>query len=229
MPYDQNKELVDFFSTYPEFYYDKHDIIIQPGDEPDSIYYITNGFVKQYATSLEGQELILNIFGPHSFFYAIFQPDGSKHDYYFSGLTMIEGHKAPRHEVKEFMHGKPEVLAQLLERRQYGIIGMFSRMEALVFGNAQSKVATAIVFCANRFGLPGIKKGEIRLDLPLTHKEIGHIAGLTRESVSYEMAEFQKQGIISMNKHIVTIHNMESLLDESVLNQEAERRKWGVL
>lgn len=61
----------------------------------------------------------------------------------------------------------------------------------------------------------GIKKSDgILIDLPLTNQELGNFCGTTRESTNHLLNELKREGIISINKRKITIHDLQYLRNE---------------
>jgi CRP-like cAMP-binding protein len=83
-------------------------------------------------------------------------------------------------------------------------------MEYLVFSNAYTKIATTLISCANKFGEIQ-KNNSTIIDIPLTHKDIATLVGITRETTSLEMKKLEKQGFISRDGRRLIINNVKKL------------------
>ena len=53
--------------------------------------------------------------------------------------------------------------------------------------------------------------GKNTLPFPLTHQEIANLTGMFRETISISMQELKKAGIISIDKHLISIENKKGL------------------
>lgn len=61
----------------------------------------------------------------------------------------------------------------------------------------------------------GIKKSDgILIDLSITNQELGNFCGMTRESVNRALSELKKDGIMSISRGKIIIHNLQYLKDE---------------
>jgi CRP/FNR family transcriptional regulator len=79
-------------------------------------------------------------------------------------------------------------------------------MELLKLGNAFQNVAYIVGLCADQFGT---KNGDmVTIDLPLAHKDIASMVGLTRETVSLEMKKMEQLGVIAYKRNNITIKDM---------------------
>ena len=63
-----NQKLEVFFVQFKKQIYKKRELLIRTDEEPRGIFYLKRGRVKQYAISKKGDELVVNIFKPYTFF-----------------------------------------------------------------------------------------------------------------------------------------------------------------
>lgn len=201
--------------------YNKKEVIVRADDNPPGVFYLKEGYARLYTVSPTGQELTLNIFKPGSYFSMMWAIGETRNTYFFEALTKIELLKAPKEALVEFVRQEPEVLFELTRRILIGLDGLLGVMESLMFGNAYNKVAMVLVIAAKRFGKKE-ENGEIALDLPLTHQIIATLAGLTRETTSLVLKEFEKGKIIYSKRPFLVISNMEKLEQESSLPKQED-------
>lgn len=212
-----SQQLREFFSAHPLLTFKAGDVIIRPDDEIHFVYFVESGYVSQQVVSENGEDFILNIYRPGSYFPISLILHGVKNDCSYEALTKIAVRKAPVREVLQFMGKNPAVMQELLVRLASGLNSMASKTEALVFGTASRKVAATLYFTAQRFGKPdaaGKPNGQATIiDFPLTHKRIAAMTGITRETASIEMAKLKKQGVLSYKGKQVKIFDMATLYD----------------
>lgn len=198
------EELDRFFQKYPLLTLKRKDVLFHSHDKPSGVYYVKSGFVRNYAISLSGDEFTQIIFKERDFFPMSWAINNTKNVHTYEALTDIEVWKAPRAEFQEYIRSNPHILFELVKRIIVRLKGIQQRIEELAFGNANHKVASILLICADRFG---IKTTEgVKILVPLTHKDIAALVGLTRETVSIEMNKLKKKGVfISKNGHIVIL------------------------
>lgn len=200
----------EFFARYKPVTYQRKTLVIKPDQMLDAIYFVKTGYVKQSAIGPNGDEFILNIYKPGSFFAISLALHRHESHYSFEAMTDVELVKAPTKEILQLLRTKPDLAYDLLMRVTSGLNSMVSRMETIIFGSAGQKVAAAVWQNAHRFG----KKqpdGSITLQLPLTHQQLASLTGLTRETVSIEMAKLKKQQILDYQGKVITIFSLENL------------------
>ncbi|MFZ5438059.1 MAG: Crp/Fnr family transcriptional regulator [Patescibacteria group bacterium] len=208
--------LKSFFENYRTFTYKTGETIIQPGDKLTTIYYLESGYVSQQVISENGEDFILNIFKPGSYFPISLVLQGSENEYFYESLTEVRIKKAPIKEVLLFLKNNPQAMEELLLRLSAGLNMLANRTEALVFGDAGRKVAATLYFTAQRFGKTKNKKTII--NFPLTHKRIATMTGITRETVSIEMSKLKKSQIIDYQGKQVSVLDMKKLHHSCLCN-----------
>lgn len=192
----------------------KNQLILGPAAEPSGIFFIKSGFVRLYLISEGGKELTLNIFKPGTYFSMIWALNNVPNIYFYESLTDVLLLKAPKNEVVKYIQSNPSILYDLTKRTLSGLDGMTRLMEALLTGNAYQQISSVMLILARRFGKNG-KNHEIVIDLPLTHRIIGTLAGLSRESTTVELGKLTKQKIISQKDRLLLVTNIKRLEEES--------------
>ena len=204
---DLLNKLEPFFREYKPLFYRKGQVIVHPQDEINSVYFIEKGYVKFYFISQNGKEITFLIYSPGYFFPVLYTFLGSETKYYFEALTPLILRKAPREIFTNLISKNSESLILIGREIVIRLQELLERIEFLTLGNASQNVAFILSDCAGRFGN---KSGTAyRINVPLVHKDIASMAGLTRETVSIEMKKFQDQGLISYRGKYIVIKNLE--------------------
>lgn len=207
------KKVEAFFDRYKKQTYRKGEILVRADDAPSGVFYLTEGQVKMYFISRKGDEIVLNIFRPVSFFpmsWAINQTDNT---YYYEAMTEVALSRAPREDVISFIKRNPEVMYDLLSRLYRGIDGIFSRMAYLMAGNANARLISELIIAAKRFGG---KAADGSVTIAITEKDLGTQTGLTRETISREMKVLKDKNIVTFQKNKLVIHGLAKLEDELI-------------
>lgn len=204
-----------FFAKFNSpLYYKKEEIILRPGENPSGIYYIKKGYVRLYSVSKSGQEITFNIYRPKTYLFMMRAITNTPNNYFFETITEVEILKAPVEESIEFIKSEPDLLYALTKRIFSGLEGMIDVIQALLGGNARSKIATVILMLTKRFGIKR-KNGDVMIQIPLTHRLLASLAGLTRETTSLELAILQGKKIIQIENHKCTVKKFAKLEFES--------------
>lgn len=209
--------LYNFFSKYPVRTFKKKQTIINAGDDLQKMFFIKKGYVRLYSISHEGKELTLMISKPGDVFtfYSVFI---SKMNYPFFAETMTPAEiiAAPADEFIKFAKSSAEIAFNIAGRLMIRFYRAYRRMEHLAFGNAYSKTASILFIFAQGFGKK-VRKN-IVIQLPLTHKDVASLVGLSRETASLEIEKLHKKGIIDSQGRNFVIKNMKKLEKEAQLD-----------
>lgn len=206
-------KLEQFFLQFKRINYKKNSLVIRADDIPSGIYYIHKGYIKVYALSEKGQELTLIILKPHDFFPVVWAINDSPNTQFCEAITAVELSRAPKEEFIKFINDNSDVLRGVLSKVLTRFEGLLERMEYLVFGNAYQKVASILVICAERFGVK--KENKIIIRVPLTHKDIANLVGLTRETISVELEKLEKFNLCTKEGRFFTVKNLDKLKNEA--------------
>lgn len=204
-----------FFTQYTKLTYHPREVVLRAGDPPPGIYYLKEGFVRQYYISPAGDTLVMHLFKPGSFFPMTFAVNQTPNTYYYETVTPVVVWRAPVEVVRAFLAKEPEVLFSFTERLLLGLSGLLKRMEGFIFDSAYEKIVLLIVYLATSVGE---KKagGGISIPFPLTHREIAAWVGATRETASLQMEVLKKKGFITYTRSAISIKNINALLKEAV-------------
>jgi len=205
-----SQKLENFFKKYKHHIYKKGEILIKVDDDPEGVFYLTHGTVKEYAISKKGEELVINVFKPVSFFPMSWAINQTPNSYYYEALEEVEIWKAPREEVVEFIKTNPDVLFNLMSRVYKGVDGILMRMVYLMSGEAYSRVITELLIAAKRFG----KSNGTTVELHLSEKDIANQAGMARETVSREIKVLKDKNFVSFSNNILVIKKLDDLEKE---------------
>lgn len=206
-----NEKIEDFFSIYKHQIYKKGEILIRSDEEPQGVFYLKSGLVRQYSISKDGDELTLNIYKPEAFFPLMNVFTKIPNTYYFEAITDVQVFKGNQEEVAEFLKKDPEVLQDLIVRLYRGMHGLLSRIEYLLSGSAYSKIIFTLLNFAYRFGE---QKESKKVEITITHREIASLTGLTKETISRECSKLSENGLIENTKNHVVIRSLQKLEDE---------------
>lgn len=210
------ERLNKFFSKFKKLQYKKGELILRGGDSPQGVYFIEKGYVKDYSISKEGEELTLIIFKPEDFFPLQWVFNNKPNVHYFEAMTSVEIWRCPKSDFITFIEANPEIFFELTSHIMLRLGGITQRMEYLAFGNAYQKVASIIMICAERFGEEKDDGWIIRI--PLTHREVAMLVGMTRETVSIEIKKLERKGIINYKGRSIFVKDLTKLKEESLFS-----------
>ncbi len=208
-----SKELQDFFEKYPVLEYKKGQTIFRADETPQGVYIIKKGYTRAYKISEKGEELTLMTFKQNEIFPISLAINNRWNEYFCESITDTSLWRVPHEDFITFIKNKPDILFEITQTILARLGGLLLRMEHLNLGTSNSRVASIIKIYSERFGR--VKDEKITIDVPLSHRDISTLIGLTRETVSISMHHFKEKKIIDYKGKIITV------LDEKKLNHES--------
>lgn len=206
---DKSKEFEDFFAQFKPRSYKKGELLIRSDDDPQGIFCLIKGYVRQYTISKVGIELTLNILRPISYFPMVWAVNGTPNVYNFEALTDVSVGRAPRDEVVTFIKDKPKIIFKLMSELLEDYDETLTRVEHLVFSDAYRRVISVILYIAKHFGSNDGK--QTMVGNRFTHQDIATLVGVARETASSEMGKLEKKGLVEYSDHLIVIKSIRNL------------------
>jgi len=208
------KEFESFYKQFITREYKKGETLIRADDDPQGIFCLTKGYVRQYTISSTGIELTLHIHKPISYFPMVWAINGTPNVYYYEALTPVNVGRAPRDQVVNFIKDKPTVIFELMSVLLEDYAETLTRVEHLVFSDAYRRVISILLYIGKHFGE---KKNEgIIINHYFTQQDIATLVGIARETASIEMAKLEKKGLIKHLGNSIFLENLKNLETELV-------------
>lgn len=203
------QELEDFYKQFTIRYYKKSEMLIRADDDPQGIFFLKKGYVRQYTISKTGFELSLHILKPISYFPMVWAINGTPNVYFFEALTPVEVGRAPREQVVNFIKDKPTIIFELMSELLEDYAETLTRVEHLVFSDAYRRVISVLLYIAKHFGETH-NKGTI-VHHRFTQQDIATLVGVARETASNEMVKLEKKGLVKYIDHSILFENLQKL------------------
>ncbi len=205
----KTKELSEFYKQFQIRKYKKGEMLIRADDDPQGIFCLISGYVRQYTISKNGSELTLHILKPVSYFPMVWAINGTPNIYYFEALTPVEVGRAPRDELVNFIKDKPVIIFELMSELLEDYAETLTRVENLVFSDAYRRVISILLYIIKHFGEKRIDGFFVKHRF--TQQDIATLVGIARETASLEMARLEKAGLVRYENHSMVFKNTKKL------------------
>lgn len=209
MEADIAQKVDSFFRQFKHQLFKKGEVLIRADDEPSGIFYLQGGHVKKYAISEKGDEVVVNIFKPISFFPMSWAINNTHNTYFYEAITIVEVWRAPKEDSIEFLKQNSDVLYNLLSRVYKGTDGLETRMTYLMLGSAYDRLISELLISARRFG-DKVESGR-SIRIKISEKDLATQSGMTRETVSRELKILKEKKFLTFNKGELIILDLEEL------------------
>ncbi len=207
------------FSQYPTIKIPKGEIFIKPEDTFENLYFIKTGYVRAYTVTIKGENS-LNLFRPITMISFIHFMTKHKNDFYFQALTSLELHVVSHSEFRKLLAKDPSISSLVMDFFSGSLLNLFVNQGNIINGNAQNKIASVLLQLTDDYGEQ--KNNKLVVNFPATHRIIANIVGLTRETTSVQMSNFQKAGVISTKRAHFTVLDLEKLKKMSILQRSTD-------
>jgi len=192
---------------------EKGQYLFQEGMDAEELYIVITGKVQISKVTADGRELTLRIAGENDICGELTLFTNSP-KYLLSALVVEEGEIAViKKDVIEIEIFKDSALAfEFMKWMSDHFRKTQTKFRDLVLHGKKGALFSTLIRMTNSYGV--MKKDGILIDLPLTNQELGNFCGTSRESTNKFLNELKREGIISVNKGKITIHDLQYLRDE---------------
>lgn len=204
-------QLTTFFASYPVRTYSSGSIIIYAGDQPNGIYFIESGLIRQYFISKQGTEFSIMLHKPGSLFPLPYIFSHNPSDTFFEAMSPeVQIHIAPVTQVHTFLQKNPSILFELFKKLALDIELMEKFLEFEVLGDAYIKLAFSLYILVKQFGKKQAD-GKLLINLKMTQLELASFSALTHETVNRKLMELKKHTIVEIKDSYLIVSNYSKL------------------
>lgn len=200
------------FNECPSGAFAKGDTIITAGENPTGVNYLESGIVEEYDITPEGTKVIVNVFKVGSFFPMSWAMNDTPNRYFFSALTDVTVRIDNPSNTLEFLKSNPDILYDLLSRVFKGTDAILRRLVHATSSVSSKRLMFELLLEAYRFGKD---TGEGQKQINIRQNVLAARSGLARETVSRELQQLEKKGLILRYKQGIVINTakIEQALD----------------
>jgi CRP/FNR family transcriptional regulator len=190
-------------------------ILINEGFSADRVFVISSGSVKLMASSADGRLLILRVATPGEVIGLGALSVGAHYRITAITLGPCIIRSIPRLDFLRLMRDSVEISLGISAAitRDYNAAVLSARRLGLS-SSAAGKLASALLDWARMDHLddsPAHTNLPISFPMPLTHEELGSLAGISRETVSRLLTKFRREGLIDQTDQQMVLHHPNQL------------------
>ncbi len=189
--------------------YARGQTIFMRGDPGTSLYIIESGIVKIIVTSPEGKALIVNVLGAGEFFGELALLDGEPRSADAQAQEHCQLLLLPRDAFLKFLRAHIEAAIKLLAVVSRRLRQDVQLAQDAAFLDVPARLAQAILWLANSQAQPRGSGAAVMMHV--TQSELAERIGATRESVNKWLRLFQRQGMINLQRGVITVLQPEEL------------------
>ncbi len=187
-------------------------VLYFPNDSADNIYLLKVGRVKISRISPKGKEIILTILGPGEVFGEL-GITGQQEREEFAEVTenaiicMID-----IKDLQNMMKDNPKFNMEILKFIGFRLKRVQSRLESLIFKNAEQRIRSLIKELGEDHGrIIAGDDNQREVKLGLTHEDIAKLTATSRQTVTTQLNELEKSGLIKYDRKRIYIKDFAQL------------------
>jgi CRP/FNR family cyclic AMP-dependent transcriptional regulator len=164
-------------------------ILVNEGDETDSLYVMLAGRVRVYVGDGEGRELQLNVLGPGEYFGEV-TLDGGPRSASVMAIDETRCAVIKRGELLSLVESEPHFALHMVRKLASRVRDLTDNMRSLALMDVYGRVARLLLELAVE------RDGRLVIEEPLTHKDIASRVGASREMVSRIFSDLTAGGYV---------------------------------
>jgi CRP/FNR family cyclic AMP-dependent transcriptional regulator len=169
--------------------YPKNAILVNEGDETDSLYVVLSGRVRVYVSNDQGREVQVNAIGPGEYFGEV-TLDGGPRSASVMALQDCRCAVVKRGELQALMEKEPKFALHMVKKLASRVRDLTDNIRSLALMDVYGRVARLLLELAAE------RDGRLVIDEPLTHKDIASRVGASREMISRIFSDLTAGGYV---------------------------------
>lgn len=183
--------------------------IFAKGSPGQSLMAVLRGNIKISSLSNDGKEIVFAIYNAGEIFGEIGVLDGEERSADATAITDCELLVLNRRDVLHLLENRADLCMIMLRILCQRLRQTSEQVEDVMFRHLESRLAKRLLHLAESVGLHGLQTTSV--ELHVSQRELGNMAGGSRESVNKILQNWHRQGLIDLGKASVLIRDIEAL------------------
>jgi CRP-like cAMP-binding protein len=183
--------------------------IFAKGEPGQSLMAVLRGSVKISSPSDDGKEVVITIFNAGDVFGEIAVLDGGERSADATAMTNCDLLVLHRRDFMPILSKRADICLVLLKMLCQRLRQTTEQVEDVVFRHLESRMAKALLHHAERTDRRGPAGPSV--ELHVSQRVLGTIAGGSRESVSKHLQDWRRRGLIDLAKGSIIIRDAQAL------------------
>jgi len=179
--------------------YPKGAIIVNEGDEGNSLFLIQSGSVKAYLSDDKGKEVILSTQGPGEYFGELALFDEAPRSASVAALEPCKAMIVSKTQLREAILARPQIAVALLKGLAMRVRALTENVRTMALLDVFGRLVKTL------YSLAEEKDGGQVIDQKLTQQDLANRIGASREMVSRIMHDLTEGGYIAVEGKRITI------------------------
>lgn len=182
----------------------KNEIVYLPGDPADSIYLLKQGRVRISRLSEDGKQMTLSLMEPGSIFGELaLLDDQSEQDSIAEALEDTILCIIRKVDFEKFLEMHPTLNLKVTKLIGFRLRQVTNQMESLIFKSAEQRLADLLQRLSRDY--PKVVSDGVMINLNVTHRELGELTNIARQTVTELLQRLVEKGIIRFEKRRIVV------------------------
>jgi CRP/FNR family cyclic AMP-dependent transcriptional regulator len=200
--------------------FSERETVLTEGSLPEQVCVVCKGALKLTTSSRDGRLLLLRIAGPGDVLGLASVLKGTPYEATVEAIDACEIRVIPRADFLKFMEDFSGVGFNSAETvaREYGSAVLSARRLALS-GSAAAKLVSVLLdwarMSSGTHGAAARARGGVevalRFRMPLTHEELGSMAGISRETTTRVLSKLKGEGLLEIEGQRIVLLSPEKM------------------
>ena len=176
----------------------KNAVVLNEGDNTDSLYIILEGRVKAFVSDADGKEVVLSTQSTGEYFGEMVLDEGPRS----ASIMTLEPSRflvVPKTDFKDFLVKNPAFAVRVIEKLIHRVRALTENVKSLALMDVYGRVARLLLELAKE------SDGKLAISERLTQKDIASRVGASREMVSLILKDLETGGYIRHEGHSIII------------------------
>lgn len=183
--------------------------VYRSGEPASRLYVLATGTVKLLRTTVEGQEVLIDVLAPGDLFGTLSSLGDPTYPDSALALSVACALSITADDFRGVMQRHPPVALAVLDDLAQRLESSHERVTHLSGGTVEQRVAAALLRLVDVVGEP--HDGGVLLQVPLTRADLASMAGTTTESASRVMSSLRRDGVVASGRAWTSVLDVSRL------------------
>jgi CRP-like cAMP-binding protein len=174
-----------------------------PEDDAKTLYYIQDGWVRLFQLGAQDEEITLTVVGPGEIFGESALLSNEKYGTFAEPLIDCELYTASQEDLGRLVSRFPEAQNAFLVLLTRRLRKAEERLRDLRFKEVKPRLSKTL--------LAAMRKGEDGMEVVLSHQDLAHLAGSTRETITKVLGELAMDDVIELGYRRILVLKPDEL------------------
>ena len=203
-----DEEMMDVIENMEDHEYACKHVLYTPEDLLEHSYILKEGEVTLYQ-QVGDKRVVLDILKPGAMFGSILEGDGVEEGHFAEVTQDSYICTLPHDFFVRLAQKRPDIALKAIQTLSRQLSEYHTHVRLLSMLSAQERILV-MMHLINRKDDRSILPSILRIPTKLTHEKLGGLTGLTRETVTKQLQELERRGLIQVQKKHIRLTEMGS-------------------